>query len=141
MSVNIASAVARQPMLIPLSDGVLVAIIGLISGMAVALIGAVAKNRSDAERLKADVAHQKAMALDAQSKAIRESLAARLQVLEERADAQWDEIVKLTNERALDIHARIVLLDILLGYPNPPGAPPIPPNVAKAIGYEPYTDK
>lgn len=120
-----------------LTDGVIIAIIGAVSGASVALIGAVFKMKSESERLRSEMQHQKAVALDQASKDLRESMVSRLTALEQRADAQWETIRKLMDERAIDVQARIFLLDVLLGYPDPPGAPPVPGSIARAIGYEP----
>lgn len=122
-----------------MSDSVIIAVIGFASagiGGIFTSFGAFWKQKSETMKSEAEYSRSMMDAANEQFKRLREEQQSQIDELRSRADSQWNEIIKLREEKHLYELVRITLLEILLAYPNPPGPPKISSIVAQAIGWE-----
>lgn len=117
---------------LPISEGVISSIVSLILGIAGAWLVFRGK--------LAETAQARETAIWDASREIREELAERIAVLEADRDRMTAQIADLREERVNDSYVRAYASLLWELFPNPPGAPPPPPVVAKLLGLEPKPD-
>lgn len=120
-----------------ISEAILVALIGGL----VAFLGAYLSFRAEMEKLKEQSREsERARAQAAEELAVkagdelRDDFLARVTQLEADRDRLQGEVTALHSERIYDSYVRAYATLLVEVFPDPPGAPPPPPLVAKALG-------
>lgn len=135
----LALAVAPLTMAHGPSESVLIALISAASatvGGIVTVVGGHFKNKADKAATEADYAMRKMQAADEAFRELRETQQKQIDDLQTRLTQQWEEIVKLREEKSTYEFVRIALLEVMMSYPTPPGPPKISRTAAQAIGWE-----
>ena len=114
---------------LPIPEGVISSIVSLILGIAGAWLVFRGK--------LAEISQARETAIWDASREIREELAERIAVLEADRDRMTAQIADLREERVNDSYVRAYARLLWELFPNPPGAPPPPPVVARLLDLEP----